>query len=72
MKGDVFRLNGASQEMLLWDGSFISLEPDTEIVQLTNRRIRMNLFRIKGTDIVGLILIDSTTTDRYFVKESNE
>ena len=70
MKGDVFRLNGASQEMLLWDGSFISLEPDTEIVQLTSRRIRMNLFRIKGTDIVGLI--DSTTTDRYFVKESNE
>ena len=70
MKGDVFCLNGASQEMLLWDGSFISLEPDTEIVQLTSRRIRMNLFRIKGTDIVGLI--DSTTTDRYFVKESNE
>ena len=70
MKGDVFRLNGASQEMLLWDGSFISLEPGTEIVQLTNRRIRMNLFRIKGTDIVGLI--DSTTMDRYFVRESNE
>ena len=40
MKGDVFRLNGASQEMWLWDGSYISLEPDTEIVQLTNRRIR--------------------------------
>ena len=70
MKGDVFRLNGASQEMWLWDGSYISLEPDTEIVQLTNRRIRMNLFRIKGTDIVGLI--DSTTMDRYFVMESNE
>ena len=70
MKGDVFRLNGASQEMWLWDGSYISLEPDTEIVQLTNRRIRMNLFRIKGTDIVGLI--DSPTMDRYFVRESNE
>ena len=51
MKGDVFRLNGASQEMWLWDGSYISLEPDTEIVQLTNRRIRMNLFRIKGMEV---------------------
>lgn len=70
MKGDVFRLNGASQEMWLWDGSYTSLEPDTEIVQLTNRRIRMNLFRIKGTDIVGLI--DPTTMDRYFLRESNE
>lgn len=59
-------LNGASQTASQWDGSNYIIQPKEIVTQVTCRRIRDNLYRIKSDGRV--VQIPESIIERYFTE----
>lgn len=57
-------LNGACQRSNQWDGSEYTIQHGEIITQVTNRKIRENLFRIESDK--RIVRINLSTLERYF------
>lgn len=57
-------LNGACQNSRQWDGSDYKIETGEIVTQLTNRKIRENLFRVESDK--RIVMISQSILDRYF------
>lgn len=59
-------LDGASQDGVQWDGSRYIIQPKEVVVQVTDRIIRDNLYRIESDR--RIVRIGSDIIDRYFTE----
>lgn len=57
-------LNGAHQEATQWDGSDYKIQHGEIITQVTNRKIRDDLFRIESDK--RIVQINQSILERYF------
>lgn len=57
-------LNGAYQEATQWDGSGYKIQHGEIITQVTNRKIRDDLFRIESDK--RIVQINQSILERYF------
>lgn len=57
-------LNGACQEACQWDGSDYKIKTGEIVTQLTNRKIRENLFRVESDK--RIVMISQSIIERYF------
>lgn len=57
-------LNGACQEATQWDGSDYKIQHGEIITQVTNRKIRDDLFRIESDK--RIVQINQSILERYF------
>lgn len=57
-------LNGACQNSIQWDGSEYTIQHGEIITQVTNRKIRDDLFRIESDK--RIVQINLSVLQRYF------
>lgn len=60
-------LVGASQIATQWDGSRYDIQPNEIITQITNRKLKSNLFKVESDERV--IMVDKTILNRGNFKE---
>ena len=57
-------LNGACQESTQWDGSDYKIQHGEIITQVTNRKVRDNLFRVESDK--RIVRVSQIILERYF------
>ena len=57
-------LNGACQEATKWDGSDYKIHHGEIITQVTNRKVRDNLFRVESDQ--RIVQVSQSILERYF------
>ena len=57
-------LNGACQEATQWDGSDYKIQHGEIITQVTNRKVRDNLFRVESDK--RIVQVSQSILERYF------
>lgn len=59
-------LDGASQSGIQWDGSEYVIQPQEIVLQITNRFLRDNLFRVESD--CRVVKISESIIERYFTE----
>lgn len=59
-------LNGACQDSRQWDGSVYIIKTGEIVTQVTNRKIREDLFRVESDK--RIVMISQSIIERYFDK----